>query len=95
MGDHYVFAGQATIVDGDGSVLAHQEGDEDVVATKVCLDSTLTHQSAPPAYGWYLPRPAGRELPDSSSCGLDITTGETAACRGSRSSGVGCRGMTA
>jgi N-carbamoylputrescine amidase len=62
-GSGYVFAGQATIADGDGSVVAHLDQEVGVAVGEVHLDPRLKTHVAPRAYSrWIYPGPPGREV---------------------------------
>jgi len=62
-GAGYVFAGQATIADSDGTVVAHLGAEEGVTVGEVHLDPARKTHLAPRAYSrWIYPGPPGREL---------------------------------
>ncbi|HEY4754004.1 MAG TPA: hypothetical protein VIH37_12015, partial [Candidatus Limnocylindrales bacterium] len=59
----FAFPGQATIVDGNGTVRAQLGGDEGIVVADVALDPTTKTHRAPAAHGRYIyPGPPGREI---------------------------------
>jgi hypothetical protein len=58
-----VFAGQATIVDSDGTLRACLDRDEGIAVGDVVLDPARRTRSAPAAHSrWIYPGPPGREV---------------------------------
>ena len=61
-GAGYTFAGQATIADSDGTVVAHLDDTAGMVSAIVHLDPARKTHAAPRAYSrWIYPGPPGRE----------------------------------
>jgi N-carbamoylputrescine amidase len=59
----YVFVGQATIADSDGTVVAHRGDDEGIAIGDVNLDPKRRTRTPPRAYSrWIYPGPPGREV---------------------------------
>ncbi len=69
-GARFVFPGQATIADSDGTVLGRLEAAEGVLIADVQLDPSRKTHMAPKAHSrWIYPGPAGRELLRALECG--------------------------
>lgn len=61
-GAGYTFAGQATIADSDGTVVAHLDDRAGMVSALIHLDPARKTHAAPRAYSrWIYPGPPGRE----------------------------------